>query len=229
MSNMEDLSYLKNLTLLYAEDDDDSQKILSMILEDYLGKIVVAKNGIEALKIFKRENIDIVITDILMPKMNGIELAKALKEHESGVTSTPVIFATAFTETQYLLDSIKLRCDGYILKPIDIGMLLEVIHGALLPRMQLKEIISKNLLLDFLNVFVGGKKIEVIKYILENCDSQNIFHGSHEDIADSCKITRPTVAKTFQQLIEFGLLIRIKNKTYKINTDISKIGSSAQH
>ncbi|RDU72968.1 DNA-binding response regulator [Helicobacter aurati] len=220
--NKKQLGYLKNLTLLYAEDDECAQQTLSMILEDYVGNIIVAKNGAEALQIFHTQKIDLLIADILMPKINGIELARTIKENTSGTNSIPIIFATAFTETQYLLESIKLRCDGYIVKPINLDLLFEAIHNAMLPRIQLQEIVSKDMLLDFLNIFVGGKKIEVIKYILEHCDSQNIFHGSHEDIADSCNITRPTVAKTFQQLIELGLLIKIRNKTYHINTNIRK-------
>lgn len=213
----ENLEYLKSITLLYVEDEKYAQQVLSMILEDYVGTIMLAKNGVEALKIFKKEKIDLIITDILMPKMNGIELARKIKQNQTGMNSTPIIFATAFTEIEFLLESIKLGCDGYILKPINVDLLLEAIHSAMLPRIQFQEIVSKNRLLDFLDFFVGGKKIAVIKYLLDHCDSENIFYGSHEDIADSCNITRPTVAKTFQQLIELGLLVKMRNKTYYIN------------
>lgn len=223
-----ELNYLKNLTILYAEDDEYAQQLLPMILEDYIGNVITVKNGQEALKVFRANKIDLLITDILMPKINGIELAKTIKEEQKGIDSTPIIFATAFTDTEYLLDSIKLRCDGYVLKPINVDNLLEVIHSALLPRIQLKEILSKNMLLEFLDIFMGDKKLGIIKYILEHCDSQNIFYGSHDEIANSCDTTRPTVAKTFQQLIDLKLLVKIRNKTYHINTNLSKINTETE-
>ncbi|STQ85631.1 response regulator transcription factor [Helicobacter muridarum] len=225
---MHKLDYLKNLTILYAEDDEYAQQALSMVLEDYIGNIITAKNGKEALKLFSSNKIDLLIADILMPKINGIELARIIKEKQTNIDSVPIIFATAFTDTEYLLDSIKLRCDGYVLKPINIDNLLEVIHSAMLPRIQLKEILSKNILLEFLDVFIGGKKIEVIKYILEHCNSQSIFYGSHDEIADSCGTTRTTVAKTIQQLIDLKLLVKVRNKTYHINTNLIKANAESK-
>lgn len=148
---------LSNLTILYAEDDVDTANLTTMVLEDYVGRLLVAKNGQEALNLFRLHKVDLVLTDILMPKMNGIELIDNIRS-SSIHPDVPVVITTAHTETKYLLDAIRLRVDGYILKPINIEELLQAIHKAILPFLQADEIASKNLLINAISTFVGGKK-----------------------------------------------------------------------
>lgn len=206
---------LKNLTILYVEDNEDVSRVTAMVLEEYLGRILLAKNGAQALGLFNTHAVDIVLTDILMPKMNGIEFARLVR---SGVHNAkcPIIIATAHTEVSYLLDAISLQVDGYILKPIDIEELLSTLHRAMLPRLQAKEIHDKNILLGAIATFVGGKKIEIIKFLFEHCDKDNMFYGSYEDIIGQLNVSKPTIVKTFRQLIEVGLLVKIRNKVYRL-------------
>ena len=63
-------------TILIAEDDRDILELLSLYLESNSYKILLAKNGIEAWEIFKREKVDLLLVDIIMPQMNGYELIK---------------------------------------------------------------------------------------------------------------------------------------------------------
>lgn len=210
---------IKKIKVLYVEDEEDILKFASIVLEDYVDKLFIARNGKEALEILKQEDIDLIITDILMPKLNGIDLIREIKKNP--LWDIAVIVATAHTETQYLLDCIELKVDGYILKPIDVEELLKTILKAVLPKFQANELQAKNILLNAISVFVGGKKIEIIKYLIENSDSENIFYGSYEDIVQELSVSKPTVVKTFRQLIDTGLLIRLKNKIYKIQPDIS--------
>lgn len=215
------LETLNKLTILYAEDDTDTANLTSMVLEDYVGRLLVAKNGQEALRLFNLHKVDLVITDILMPKLNGIELINAIR-HSSTHPDVPVVIATAHTETKYLLDAIRLRVDGYILKPINIEELLQALQKAILPFLQADEIASKNLLINAISTFVGGKKIAIIQFLLANCDEDNIFYGSYEDIIQHLNVSKPTIVKTFKQLIDTGILIKIKNKVYKIHPDLDK-------
>lgn len=97
----------------------------------------------------------------------------------------------------------------------------KTILKATLPKFQAKQLHEKNVLLNAISVFVGGKKIEIIKYLIENSDKDNIFYGSYEDIVEQLKVSKPTVVKTFRQLIDTGLLVRLKNKIYKLQPDIS--------
>lgn len=212
---------LDKLTILYAEDDIDTANLTTMVLGDYVGRLLVAKNGQEALNLFRLHKVDLVLTDILMPKMNGIELIDAIR-HSSIHPDVPVVITTAHTETKYLLDAIRLRVDGYILKPISIEELFHILHKAILPFLQADEIASKNLLINAIATFVGGKKIAIIQFLLEHCDEDNIFYGSYENIIEHLNVSKPTIVKTFKQLIDTGILIKIKNKVYKIHPDLSK-------
>ncbi|CAM2864746.1 response regulator [Helicobacter burdigaliensis] len=220
MLSKNDEKMLKKIRVLYVEDEEDILKFAKMVLEDYVGELYVAKNGKEALEILKEHNIDVVISDILMPKLNGIELVREIRKNT--LLNVAVVIATAHTETQYLLDCIELKVDGYVLKPIDVNELLNTLLKAVLPKFQAVELHSKNVLLNAISVFVGGKKIEIIKYLIEHTDKENIFYGSYEDIVLEVGVSKPTVVKTFRQLIDTGLLVRLKNKIYKLQPDISQ-------
>lgn len=215
------LNALSKLTILYAEDDNDTANLTSLVLEDYVGRLLVAKNGQEALNLFKLHKVDLAITDILMPKMNGIELIDAIRT-SSTHPDVPIVITTAHTETKYLLDAIRLRVDGYILKPINVEELLNALDKAILPFLQADEIASKNLLINAISTFVGGKKIAIIQFLLSHCDEDNIFYGSYEDIIAHLNVSKPTIVKTFKQLIDTGILIKIKNKVYKIHPDLDQ-------
>ena len=220
MLSKNDEAMMRKIRVLYVEDEEDILRFASMVLEDYVDKLFIARNGKEALEILKKENIDLIITDILMPKISGIELIREIKKNP--LCDTAVIVATAHTETQYLLECIELRVDGYILKPIDVDELLKTILKAILPKFQASELRAKNVLLNAISVFVGGKKIEIIKYLIEHSDEENIFYGSYEDIVQELGVSKPTVVKNFRQLIDTGLLVRLKNKIYKIQPDIAQ-------
>lgn len=216
---MEKYEALRKLKVLYVEDDADTRRLTSMVLEDYIDDIILAKNGQEALKIFQSQRIDLVLTDILMPKMNGIEFIRNIRENQHN-SNCPVIITTAHTEVPYLLDAISLKVDGYILKPIDIDELLSALQKAVLPKNLATELESKDLLIRVISAFVGGKKIEIIKFLLDNCTEDNIYYGSYEDIISKVNVSKPTIVKTFKQLIDIGLLIKIKNKVYKIHPNV---------
>jgi len=109
-------------TILYVEDEDGIRENLSRFLNYFSSNLFLASNGVEGLDIYKREHVDIVITDIQMPKMNGLDMVKAIKEIDC---SQIILFTTAFNDNQYLLNAINLAVDGYILKPIDLDKMEE--------------------------------------------------------------------------------------------------------
>ncbi len=207
---------LKDLVILYTEDDYDISKQTKAILEDYVKEVVLAKDGKEAIKILHgRNDIDVLITDILMPNMDGITLLSELKEMSTSLKSR--IIVTAYTETNYLIESIKLKVDGYVVKPVIISDLLDTILDSLVTFLQKEEITLKNNLIDAISIFVGGKKIDIINFIFQRADKDNIFYGSYEEIMAALDVSKPTVVKTFRQLIDSGLVEKIKNKVYKLN------------
>ncbi|SFV64942.1 diguanylate cyclase/phosphodiesterase (GGDEF & EAL domains) with PAS/PAC sensor(s) [hydrothermal vent metagenome] len=119
--NREEINYLKNLKVLFVEDDLNAREITTMILEDIFGNVVSAVDGIDAFEKFQHDSFDIVISDINMPRMNGIELFKKIKEINQDVS---LIFLSAHNESNYFLEGIKIGVNGYLLKPINIHQLM---------------------------------------------------------------------------------------------------------
>lgn len=208
---------LKDLNVLYAEDDSQTLKLTAMLLEDYVKNLFVAKNGHEAWRLFRKHKIDIVITDVLMPKISGLELTHLIRASEQ--PNTPIVITSAHTEVKYLLEAIEQKVDGYVVKPINLDSLLKSMQKAILPFLQAQEIKAQNLLIDTISTFVGGKKIEIIRFLIEHSDENNIFYGSYEDILHELNVSKPTIVKTFKQLLDTGILIKIKNKVYQFHPD----------
>jgi DNA-binding response OmpR family regulator len=216
-----DLNCLKDCVILYVEDESSIQNQTKLILDDFVKEVKVASNGEEGLKIALEEDIDIIVTDIMMPNMNGIDMLKTLKnEHNKNI---PTIITTAFTETEYLMEAIKLKVDGFITKPINIKDLINSIYAIMLPKVQKEELKGCSYMVEALSILVGGKKIEILKYIINNLDKEHIFYGSYQDIMENIGVSKPTVVNMFKQLIQAGILEKIKNKVYRFkNTKFIK-------
>ncbi|QKF72699.1 PAS sensor-containing response regulator [Aliarcobacter faecis] len=114
---------LKKYTLLYVEDDDVIRTELSSLLENFFKSVIVVPNGKEGLRTYltNQDNIDIILSDINMPELNGIDMVKKIREIKDDV---PVVFATAHSDSDFLIEAIKLRVKEYIVKPLDIKKLL---------------------------------------------------------------------------------------------------------
>ena len=106
---------LKNYTILYVEDEKESVELIQTLLKTKIKTIFVAYDGVEGLELYKKHLPDIVISDIQMPNMNGIEMAKEIKKLNP---KQNIIFITAFNENNLLLEAINLGIDKYIIKPI---------------------------------------------------------------------------------------------------------------
>ncbi len=115
----------KDLTLLYVEDDKDTREITQLILETFFNHIIVAIDGEDGYQKYKENDIDIVITDISMPKLNGLELCKKIRNDNIDIS---LIILTAHNEENFFMESIKVKIDGYLLKPIDFEELSELIY-----------------------------------------------------------------------------------------------------
>jgi len=215
-----DLNCLKDCVLLYVEDEQSVQNQTKMILDDFVKEVRVASDGEEGLKMALEDDIDIIVTDIMMPHKNGIDMLKELKEAGK---DTPAIITTAFTETEYLMEAIKLKVDGFITKPINIKDLINAVYTVMLPKVQKEELKGCSYMVDALSILVGGKKIEILKYIINNLDKEHIFYGSYQDIMENIGVSKPTVVNMFKQLIQAGVLEKIKNKVYRLqNTKFIK-------
>ena len=116
---------MKNLFLMIVEDEDKLRDGLSTALAPFFSKLISAKNGDEGLKKFKKYNPDLVITDILMPIVDGLDMAKSIKAMSK---DTPIIVLSAYSEKERLLRAIDIGIDKYLIKPVDVEELLLIIE-----------------------------------------------------------------------------------------------------
>lgn len=123
-----DRNLFKNVTLLYVEDDLMTLEEISFFLKKYVKTLLIAKNGKEGLELFKEHNPDMVITDIQMPIMNGLEMSEKIFEINPNI---PIAITTAFSDGNYIMRAIELGIDKYIIKPINMQELLAVIQKSL--------------------------------------------------------------------------------------------------
>ncbi len=137
MNNISEIKkYTKNLTLLYAEDDQDAREMTAMIFEEFFSNVIVAIDGEDGYEKFISNTIDLVITDINMPKINGLDLIKKIRQKDSDI---PVIILSARNEDNFFIDSIHYGVNGYLLKPIDINQLSSTIQRVTQKYIYIKE------------------------------------------------------------------------------------------
>lgn len=128
------LEKLKTLSILYVEDEEGIRKKIADSLRYYVAEVIEAVDGKEGWEFYKKHNPDIVFTDIMMPKIDGIELAKKIRSED---TSTPLVMVTAHTDKEYLLSAVELHLEQYIIKPINLRDLKKCLEKCI-------HVISKN-------------------------------------------------------------------------------------
>lgn len=107
---------LEKFTILYVEDEETTQELIKEILESSCKEVFVASDGKEGLALYKEKNPDIVLSDIAMPNMNGLEMSEAIKRLNP---SQPIALFTAFSESSFLKKAAEIGIATYILKPLD--------------------------------------------------------------------------------------------------------------
>lgn len=128
---------MNNSTILYAEDEDQTRANYSNYLKRHFKEVFQACNGSEALELYKKHKPDILLLDINMPKINGLELSKIIRENDK---TTRIIILTAHLEQDKLLFAAELNLTKYLPKPISRSELKEALNEAVL---QLKELNGK--------------------------------------------------------------------------------------
>ncbi|HHD75220.1 MAG TPA: response regulator transcription factor, partial [Campylobacterales bacterium] len=138
-----------NLTILYVEDDDVIRENAVEYLNNYCKEVFQARDGKEALSVYEIKHPDVIITDIEMPKLNGLEMAKEIRKKDK---KTPIVMATAFTDENYLLQAVELQLIKYIVKPIN-SKKLKVALSLVLEHLHLNSVlyINKDTCYDKLN------------------------------------------------------------------------------
>ena len=117
-------------SILYVEDDDDTQKIVTEFLRSKFPRItlLLAKNGQEGLDIYAKNSPDIVVTDVRMPIIDGIQMAKKIKELDN---DAQIIVLSAADEVTCILEAIDIGIHHYVLKPLKMEKLVATLERCL--------------------------------------------------------------------------------------------------
>ena len=128
MEHLHDLMELgKELKVLYVEDDENLRLETAKIIERIFDKVDIASDGVEGFNAFKSSHYDLVITDIEMPQVNGIEMSRNIRAVNK---DTPIVVVSAYSNTDYFMDAIAIGIDYYILKPIKMPRLIDTLYAA---------------------------------------------------------------------------------------------------
>ena len=117
-------SALHSQSLLYVEDNEGLRKQATTMFEKFFETVYTASDGEAGLELFKQYHPAIVISDIRLPKMDGLEMAKAISCIDHDVK---IIFATAYDEPELLHQAIRVGAFDYLIKPMNVPMLLDVL------------------------------------------------------------------------------------------------------
>lgn len=119
----------KNIRMLIVEDNEKIRKLLCSILQNVGFKnLTEAENGKEAFDKLQKETFDLVITDWMMPEMNGLDLLKVVRTSASDYKNIPILMITASDKSENVVEAAKFKINGYIIKPFSVKVILAKIE-----------------------------------------------------------------------------------------------------
>lgn len=114
----------KNIKLLYVEDDENARRTTLTLLHNFFGDIMVANNGQDGLDKFLEYDFDLILSDISMPVLNGLEMLKEIRKVDSDIS---VLMLSAYDDSKFFMEAITLDVDGYILKPLNHNQFINIL------------------------------------------------------------------------------------------------------
>lgn len=158
-----------NFKILYVEDEDFIRANATSYLKRLFKNVFCAKDAFEAIKIIKEDRPHIVITDIKMPKLSGLDMIRQIRKDD---TKTQFIVLSAFTDTKYLLDAIDLGLVKYLSKPIRHEIIYPLLINCannIFKTNEAKFNLSKDCYFDLANeiLYVNKEEIKVSKNELD--------------------------------------------------------------
>jgi DNA-binding response regulator vncR len=162
------------MKLLITEDDATIREGICAYLSEFSYEIIEARDGREALSKFESNKIDLVILDIQIPFINGLDILRKIREK----SNLPVLILTAFSDEEFKITAFSNLADGYIEKPFSLPVLKARIDALITKNYEKFEVFSyKDLEVNFSNFSakinnteaeISAKEIEVLKYLLLN-------------------------------------------------------------
>jgi signal transduction histidine kinase/ligand-binding sensor domain-containing protein/DNA-binding response OmpR family regulator len=206
----------KDVTILVVEDNDELRKYLTHFLQSFY-RILYAENGKQGLLILKTQNVQLVISDVMMPVMDGFEFCQTIKS-QIETSHIPVILLTALSSAENTSTGLEKGADAYISKPFDENVLLSQIRNLLLQRKRIQDSYSQK--------FISKQPLEVgsldnyflnkVNAVIEkNTDNENF---SVDLLAKEVGFSRSQLHRKLKQISnqtcsEYIIMVKIKKAT----------------
>lgn len=213
---------LKNISILYVEDDMDTQEQMMKVLSQLSNNVSVATTGEEALSVYGQSKPQIIISDIAMPNINGIEFIKRIRENNKTI---PIILLTAHNDVDYLLPAANLNIQSYIIKPITSSKLKEVLYNAL-EYLNINSSIYLNISEEYKydknNSEIINANEEKVKLNKKETKLMNLLIENQNRVVTYSEIERHVWMEYDEVMTSMALRTVIKNLRKKISTEFIK-------
>ncbi len=187
------------ITILVVEDNNDMRRFICSVLRDKYN-LLEASNGEEALSILLSNQVDFIISDLMMPVMDGLELSRRVKE-DFAISHIPFLMLTAKTGQESRLESYRVGVDEYLLKPFDEELLLTRISNILENKRRHQSKFNIDMDVDELNIEDESRDKKFIDQVMEVV--KNNYKNSYfevGDFAEALGISRSLLNKKLQNL-----------------------------
>ena len=196
---------------------DDNESIRSVLKDIFKAKyqILEAADGVSALKIAVEEIPDLIISDVMMPKMDGFELTEKLKQNEA-TSFIPIILLTAKTSDESRLKGLQNEADDYITKPFNHDILAAKVQQLIDLRIQLRERYSKELILKPKDIAINSvdeKFIEKLQTVLDKQLSNSDFTA--DDFSKEIGMSRMQLHRKLKSLLGVSTTEFLRNERLK--------------
>lgn len=184
------INEFKNIKILFVEDEDNIRINATSYLKRLFDEVYEAKDAFEAFEIIEYKKPHIIITDINMPKLNGLEMIKKIREKGLDIN---IIVLSAFTQTSYLLEAVELGLVKYLVKPIRhetiYPVLTQCVKKIRNDNSNIKyfskdcyfDSLNKKLIKDEIDVKLASKELDLL-CLLSECNNQTVTYETIQNI-----------------------------------------------
>ncbi len=195
---MDDKEILENTSVLFVDDNLVVRKEIGRFLKNRVGTHYLADDGRMGLESFKKFKPDIVLSDLQMPDMDGLEMALAIKEIDPNV---PVILMTAYDDKKYLLKALDIGIDGYIVKPVNYDILARSIFKNARELYHQQEILRLNKLLNEKIISLNEKTVYLDNILLYSIEMAIVATDSDLNIKYFNPLAKESLSFTSDKII----------------------------
>lgn len=223
------LQLLKKLTILFVEDEAIIRSQIADTLKVFFNEVVIANNGHEALQLLSQNNIDIILSDIKMPMITGLDLATRIRLSHNSI---PIILLSSYSDQETLIKAVNSGIDGYVLKPVQLDDLLNTFENVLKRKIPIRRTFSftdgliYNMLTDELYkngelIDLGKKERMLLKLFIDNHEKTLTKDEIVSYIWELDEVTESALKNLLNRLrskIGFDIILSVKGNGWRLNT-----------